>query len=245
MFVDALTGPGTPQELAREHTYLEAFRALSMSAKADAAVRRRRRLRLAAVGGFAALAVTGTAAALTGTYPGAQPDPSGQSLPLRQSTASSSRPGTTTAQPGGGRTTSAPVAPTTGGGTDAPLASPLPLPLPSVSASASGSPSGSAEPTPTVSASPTVPPVSPNASPVPSPKPSPTPSTGQDVLPDPGTLVAYCQQYLHGKVKKGSLRWQVLVLAAGAESKVRSYCEDLVDGDDATTGAAGTAAPTD
>jgi hypothetical protein len=43
MLVDALTGPGTPRELAREHAYLEAFRALSMSAKAAAQLRRRRR----------------------------------------------------------------------------------------------------------------------------------------------------------------------------------------------------------
>jgi uncharacterized protein YbjT (DUF2867 family) len=57
MLVDALTGPGTAQELAREHAYLDAFRALSASATAaTAAARRRRRLRLAAAGGVAALA---------------------------------------------------------------------------------------------------------------------------------------------------------------------------------------------
>jgi hypothetical protein len=88
---------------------------------------------------------------------------------------------------------------------------------------------------------PATPAASPNASPTPSPalSPSPTASTGQDALPELETLRAYCEQYLHGKVKKGSPRWQALVLAAGAEGKVRSYCQGLV-GAASTTGADGT-----
>src|SRR5919199_2073943 len=109
MLVDALTGPGTPQELAREHAYLEAFRALSMSATAATmAARRRRRLRLAAAGGVAALALTGTAAAITGTYPGAKPDRSPRSLPA-PSTTGSSGSGTTTPNGLGAAPTTAPV----------------------------------------------------------------------------------------------------------------------------------------
>jgi hypothetical protein len=241
MLVDALTAPGTPEELAGEHTYLQAFRTLSMSAKAAAAARRRRRLRLAAVGGFAALAVTSTAAAITGTYPGAQPDPSRQSMPLHQSTASSApRAGTTAPQPGGGRAPTAPVAPTTGGGTDAPPASASPSASESVHVP--GSPAGSANPTPVVSGAPVTPSASPNASTTPSPvfSPSPTPSAGQEASPDAQTLTAYCVQYLNGKVKKGSRRWHVLVLAAGAEGKVRSYCQGLV-GAGGATGADSTA----
>src|SRR5215212_1377620 len=114
MLVDALTGPGTPQELAREHAYLESFRAHSASATA-AAARRRRRMRLGAAGGVAALALTGTAAALTGTYPGAGPTPSTSSVPASPTT--SAHPRTTMPEPSSGRPTDAPVAPTTGGGT--------------------------------------------------------------------------------------------------------------------------------
>src|SRR5437879_60981 len=84
---DALTAPATSAELAREAEYVQAFTArhasLQQSSPQQAALReevfaspvtrpvpaRRRRLRIALAGGLAAVAITGTAAALSTTLP--------------------------------------------------------------------------------------------------------------------------------------------------------------------------------
>ncbi len=44
-------------------------------------------------------------------------------------------------------------------------------------------------------------------------------------------MVNACRQFLRGKVKEGSKRWDLLVQVAGGADKIGEYCEDLL-GDD-------------
>src|SRR3954454_9005681 len=92
---DALTAPATPAELASEAEYVEAFLALrtplhdqifaapavvpARSVAASPVALRRRRLRMALAGGLAAVAVTGTAAALSTTLTKGTPEQPSQS----------------------------------------------------------------------------------------------------------------------------------------------------------------------
>ncbi|HYJ74393.1 MAG TPA: hypothetical protein VEV65_02290 [Kineosporiaceae bacterium] len=104
--VEALTADATREELADEARYVAAFEALGVPSGSTRTIRRGprgRRGRLVMVGAVAALAVSGTAAAVTGTIgrtpaPSHRP-PSSTSLP----TVASERPvparGTTTSQP--------------------------------------------------------------------------------------------------------------------------------------------------
>jgi hypothetical protein len=73
--VEALTADAAPEELADEARYVAAFEALRAPSGSTRPVRRGRRGRLVMVGAVAALAVSGTAAAVTGTI-GRTPAPS-------------------------------------------------------------------------------------------------------------------------------------------------------------------------
>src|SRR5512138_1499353 len=101
--VDALTAPATPDELAREQAYVSAFLAARRGEVVVPVVplqrprtphRHRaghRRSRLVVAGAAAALAVTGTAAALTGTVPGSRSAAPSSSAPGARTTTATSQ----------------------------------------------------------------------------------------------------------------------------------------------------------
>jgi hypothetical protein len=204
--VEALTAPATPEELADEARYLAAFTARGAPPPAPSGRRIRGRFVLA--GAAAALAVTGTAAAVTGTI-------GRTTTPPETPPTTSAPPPKTSAPPGGGGPSTPPSvhastdpgrrSTTTGRPTTPPPAAPVPSARPSHSATGPSAPSRAVKP-----------------------NPSPTPSPSSKKHPPESALRAYCRSYLEGKLKEDSKRYRELVDAAGGADHVREYCEAVV-----------------
>jgi hypothetical protein len=208
--VDALTAPGTPEELAEEEAYVAAFVAATDGRDAarrnpaeDPGRRRNRRgrrvLRIALPVGIAALAVTSTAAALTGSFPRSHP-------PQPTWSARHVVTSTETAHPAG-RTSPSPSS-----------ARPLP-------AGTAGSPSSG---TPT-----TMPPSRARATSV-SPVPPSSPSEPGDTdrtQPTPHSatpaLVNLCRQFAGGQLRMGTGGYRALLAAAGTVEAIPAYCASI------------------
>ena len=183
------------------------------------------------VAGLAAVAVTGTAAAVTTTLVNRAPSPPPQSIGPRPG---ASDPNSRT--PGGSPGESAPAGTTTTAG-----ATPTTVPAPSAAPGTSTAP-GAGGPT-------TVPPVRPSTGRTTAPSgatttTTPTPSTASSAPapaasgpgPSPsdtgtvprGQLVAACKQFEKGKLDPGSPKYELLVTAAGGVDKIPAFCADLV-----------------
>jgi hypothetical protein len=208
--VDALTAPGTPEELAEEEAYVAAFVAAIDGRDAAARLpgedrgrrrnrRGRRVLRIALPAGVAALAVTSTAAALTGSFPGSGP-PQPTRSPRHVETP------TTTAHHAG-RTPPSP-------------SSASPSPAGRASSPSPGTPTtmppSRARPT-SVSA---VPPSSPSES-------SDTARTQPTPHPATPALVNLCRQLAGGQLRAGTGGYRALLAAAGTVEAIPAYCASI------------------
>jgi hypothetical protein len=201
--IDALTAPGTPDELSAEQAHVAAFLAARDGRRGDLTRRSRRRLRMVLAGGVAALAVTGTAAALTGSLP----------VPASPQPVRSSRP------------TAAAPAPT------APIAPQSPTaPGPGSPGALTSTPSVSAGATPSVSASSTgsTSPPTPTASPE-GPRTGPGTALRQHVPhPAPAALRHLGRDSARGTLHVGSGGYSALVGAAGRPAAIPAYCASIL-----------------
>lgn len=239
---DALTAPATPAELAREAEYVQAFMATraplhdrifaapagvaAPAREAPAVPLRRRRLRIALAGGLAAVAVTGTAAALSTTLSRSDaPQPSQSAGPLPPGSTTGAR-SSGTGTPGQASATGGVILPGTTPGTT-PGTSPGTTPG---STGTNGGPTSAPGVLPPGTPSASHGPVTTGSTPAPtSSTPSPGPSNSTRAAPI-GELRASCKAFVAGKLKPGSHRYDVLVAAAGGIDEVPDYCAALLGG---------------
>jgi hypothetical protein len=208
--VDALTAPGTPEELGVEEAYVAAF--LAVRDRRDGWTggrgRTKRRVRIALVGGVAALAVTGTAAALTGSLPGTRAtEPAQPSRPVTTPTDST--------RSGAEVHASAPWAPMASSSLSSARATTTPAEAPTRSGPLPGRTPpgrGPAVGTGTVNG---------RGTEAARPSPAPTPQAGTLAL------VNFCRQFADGHLPVESAGYRALVAAAGSAHTIPAYCASL------------------
>jgi hypothetical protein len=209
--VDALTAPGTPEELAVEEAYVAAFLAARNGRDGTTGGRGRRarpRLRIALVGGVAAFAVTGTAAALTGSLSATGgTEPAQPSRPVVTPTIASIRHGTEVDAPP--PWTPARSSPSSAGATTTPAQAPTgssaqPAPSPPRPGPAVGTGKGDRRGTGTGR-----------------PSPAPTPQAAASAF------VNFCRQFGEGRLPVESAAYRALAAAAGSAHAIPVYCASL------------------
>jgi hypothetical protein len=211
--VDALTTPGTAEELQDERAYVAAFLASGEARNAagrptagDGAGGRRtwrgrRTVRIALNGGIAALAVTGTAAAVTGAVAGMRP-----SQPARTSQPSDA-PSTPARPPGTGVHATSPQAPSPSSAAATTATPPSPRrstssPTPTASGPGSGSGTGSGTA-------------------------NGRPSTAPAAHPATQALVNFCRRFTDGRLPVRSGGYRALAEAAGSPTAIPAYCASI------------------
>jgi hypothetical protein len=211
--VDALTAPGTPEELAVEEAYVAAFLAARNGRDGTTGGRgrrARRRLRIALVGGVAAFAVTGTAAALTGSLSATRagdrtrpPLSAGLDTDHRLDPTRNGSP-RTPAMDAGRSSPSSAGSMTTTPAQAATRSSPQPAPSPRSRGPAVGAGKGNGRGTRTGR-----------------PAPGPTPQVAASAL------VNFCRQFGEGKLPVESAGYRALAAAAGSAHAIPVYCASL------------------